>query len=70
VIDEWSLVKRSGPAKGLRVEETAIGSSLIVIKFAHRLSRLVWRQKPSGRKQPYGVLESLLRDSEVQRFYR
>jgi len=67
-IDEWRLGKTiRALLRDLGLEETAIGSSLIVINLLTGYQRW-FEAKPSGRKQPYGVLESLLRDSEVQRF--
>ncbi len=67
-IDEWrfgktilSVLKDSG------LEEAAAWSSLTVIKLLTGHQRW-FETKPSDQKQVYAVLESLLKDSEVQQF--
>ena len=69
-IDEWRLGKTMlGVLMGLGLEEGAAGSSLTVIKWL--TGHQTWfEEKPSDQKQAYAILESLLRDSEVQQFLR
>jgi len=67
-IDEWRLGKTiRAVLSDIGLEETAIGSSLIVIKLLTGYQRW-FEAKPSDRKQSYVVLESLLKEGEVQQF--
>jgi hypothetical protein len=51
------------------LEETAAWKSLNVIKWLTGHQRW-WEAKPSDRKQAHAILESLLKDSEIQHFLR
>jgi glycosidase len=67
-IDEWRLGKTiQAVLSDLGLEETAVRSSLIVIKLLTAHQRW-FEAKPSDQKQSYVVLESLLKDGEVQQF--
>ncbi|HYA94102.1 MAG TPA: alpha-amylase family glycosyl hydrolase, partial [Thermodesulfobacteriota bacterium] len=67
-IDEWRLGKTIlSVLRDLGLEETAARGSLTVIKWATGHQRW-FESKPSGREQVYGVLESLLKDSDVRQF--
>ena len=67
-IDEWRLGKTiRAVLSDIGLEEAAIGSSLIVIKLLTGYQRW-FEAKPSDQKQSYVVLESLLKDGEVQQF--
>ena len=56
-----------GVLRDLGLEETAVWSSLTVIKWL--TGHQTWfEEKLSDQTQAYGVLESLFRDSEVQQF--
>jgi glycosidase len=67
-IDEWRLGKTIlSVLRDLGLEETASWSSLTAIKLLTGHQR--WFEvKPSDQRQAYAVLESLLKDSEVQQF--
>jgi glycosidase len=67
-IDEWRLGKTIlSVLRDLGLEETAAWGSLTVIKWL--TGHQGWfESKPSGREQVYGVLESLLKDSDVRQF--
>jgi hypothetical protein len=53
--------------RDLGLEETAAWGSLTVIKWLTGHQRW-FESKPSGREQAYGILELLLKDSDVQQF--
>ena len=55
--------------RDLGLEEAAAWSSLTVIKLLTGHQRW-FEAKPSDQKQAYAVLESLLKDSEVQQFLK
>jgi hypothetical protein len=67
-IDECGLGKTIfGVLRDLGLEETAAWSSLTVIKLLTGHQR--WFEvKPSDQKRAYAILESLLKESEVQQF--
>jgi glycosidase len=67
-IDECGLGKTIfGVLRDLGLEETAARSSLAVIKLLTGHQR--WFEvKPSDQKRAYAILESLLKESEVQQF--
>ena len=67
-IDEWRLGKTIlGLLRDLGLEEAAAWSSLTVIKLLTGHQR--WFEvKPSDQKPSYAILESLLKDGEVQQF--
>jgi glycosidase len=67
-VDEWRLGKTTlGVLRDLGLEETAAWRSLTVIKWL--TSHQSWfEKKPSDQKKAYAILESLLRDSDVQQF--
>jgi glycosidase len=67
-IDEWRLGKTiQAVLRDLGLEEAAAWNSLIVIKLLIRHQGW-FEAKPSDQKQSYVVLESLLKDGEVQQF--
>jgi glycosidase len=69
-IDEWRLGKTIlGVLRDLGLDETAAWSSLTVIKWLTGHQRW-FEEKPSDQKKAYAILESLLRDSDVQQFLR
>jgi glycosidase len=67
-VDEWRLGKTTlGVLRDLGLEETAAWRSLTVIKWL--TGHQSWfEKKPSDQKKAYALLESLLRDSDVQQF--
>jgi glycosidase len=67
-VDEWRLGKTIlGVLRDLGLEETAAWRSLTVIKWL--TGHQSWfEKKPSDQKKSYAILESLLRDSDVQQF--
>jgi glycosidase len=67
-VDEWRLGKTTlGVLRDLGLEETAAWRSLTVIKWL--TGHQSWfEKKPSDQKKAYAILESLLRDSDVQQF--
>jgi hypothetical protein len=67
-IEEWRFGKTIfGVLRDLGLEETVAWSSLTVIKLLTGHQK--WFEvKPSDPKQVYAILESLLKDSEVQQF--
>ena len=69
-IGEWRFGKTIlSVLRDLGLEETTAWSSLTVIKLLTGHQR--WFEvKPSDQKQAYAILESLLKDSEVQQFLR
>jgi hypothetical protein len=69
-IDEWRLGKTIlGLLRDLGLEEAVTWSSLTVIKLLTGHQR--WFEvKPSDQKQSYAILESLLKDGEVQQFLK
>ncbi len=69
-MDEWRLGKTIvSVLRDLGLEETDAWSSLTVIKL--RTGHQRWFEvKPSDQKQTYAILESLLKDGEVQQFLR
>jgi hypothetical protein len=69
-IDEWRLGKTTFHVlRDLGLEETAAWSSLTIIKWL--TGHQTWfEEKPSDQKKAYAILESLLRDSDVQEFLR
>jgi hypothetical protein len=67
-IDEWRLGKTiQAVLRDLGLEDPAAWNSLIVIKLLTSHPRW-FEAKPSDQKQSYVVLESLLKDKEVQQF--
>jgi glycosidase len=69
-IDEWRFDKTIfGVLRDVGLEETAAWKSLNVIKWLTGHQRW-WEAKPSDRKQAHAILESLLKDSEIQHFLR
>jgi hypothetical protein len=67
-IEEWGFGKTIfGVLRDLGLEETAAWNSLTVIKWLTGHQR--WFElKPSDPKRASGILESLLKDSEIQQF--
>ena len=67
-IEEWGFTKTIlGVLRDLGLEEAAAWNSLTVIKWLTSYQR--WFEvKPSGQEQAYGILELLLKDSDVQQF--
>jgi len=69
-MDEWRIGKTIlSVLRDLELEETAAWSSLTVIKLLTGHQRW-FEKKSSDQKQAYAILESLLRDGEVQQFLR
>ena len=67
-IEEWGFGKTIfGVLRDFGLEETAAWNSLTVIKWLTSYQRW-FESKPSGRAQAYGILELLLKDSDVQQF--
>jgi glycosidase len=67
-IDEWRLGKTIlSVLRDLGLEETAAWGSLTVIKWLTGHQRW-FESKPSSGEQTYGILELLLKDSDVQQF--
>ncbi len=67
-IEEWGFGKTLfGVLRDMGVEEAAARNSLTVIKWL--TSHQTWfDSKPSGQEQAHGILELLLKDSDVQQF--
>jgi glycosidase len=67
-VDEWRLGKTIlGVLRDFGLEETAAWRSLTVIKWL--TGHQSWfEKKPSDQKKAYAILESLLRDSDIQQF--
>jgi glycosidase len=69
-IDEWRFGKTILSAlRDSGLEEATVWNSLTVIKWLTGHQRW-FEAKPSNQKQAYAVLESLLKDSEVQQFLK
>jgi len=67
-IEEWGLTKIIlGVLRELGVEEVAARNALTVIQWL--TTHQTWfDSKPSGQEQAHGILELLLKDSDVQQF--
>jgi glycosidase len=69
-VEEWGSTKPIlAVLRDLGMEEAAAWNSLTVVKWLTSHQRW-FESKPSGRKQAYDLLESLLKDSDLRQFLR